>query len=510
MISVSEIASYLLLGLAFPIAFLFSAFQPASEWPLRGIIQRAAFFGLILCIVLVTFGYRPFFHPDQDQVGYLPYVLRFLDSGFAAGDTALDTHQWEGGYVWVLALLTRLMGFDLALAALTISGIAISIFAVFSLGKAVGIQSGPPLAAFVTLAIFVTYGELGYRLALFHDRFVEVVPATFARAILIFAIAVLLSHRAGAGRLLGGIGLMVVALAFQQPVAIFVSAVALAAWAFTPLAKLVAREHEPSPRVIDAGRSNPQVVIGAIAILALTLREFGILEGVFDQISVLSIALALAVIFLLNGFSGGSNFSRVSFKNVVVRLAIAIGVVMGMLLALVATGGNGELSNPRISFGEQLESFDYVLSGLRSDLVSFGDAPNSSLLFLLLVGLVQCFVRPKLRVARSIGFLNMIIGWFFVGVFVSEMFALLPGIGGYSIWPLASSPVLSVLLTAILMVHLETKVGIKSFVILVLVLPAFRSFDADLLAFVASLVFLSGLALSAQDPHPRSIRKSLP
>ena len=448
--------------------------------------------------LLIWFPYRPYPAVSADRESQVLWVFRALDNSFAAGGFELNsTKTIRGGFSLFVSSFARLFGVDTTWFVLTILVVLGGYFAIAILARA--LFPGDPLrqALLASLGLAGSLGSLGYNLAYLPNHVFDLIPRSIAYPLLLVAFALILSSSRSGPRVLGAVVLMFIGFFFQQPVSIALAFVWLAVWATTPCFQHGTNRH-------DGAKPNPVLAAAIIAVSAL-LFSFFLLQA-FLGVGEIPLLLALFVpsflmfLFLPVSLPRSEAFSRAAFLSFLPRVGVSVSVVFGMLVVAALSARDGQRS---LGFFEGLETYDVILSEFRSPSVAFSDVDPQSVGFLLVFGVLNWLIlrRSKGEGAATLqAGASHAISMFFALVVVSEVFSALPGLGGYSIWPLASSPILAILLFALTVARLDKRHLLPALLVTVIVFPGLRALDksslellCQALAILVSVIHLRGL-----------------
>lgn len=470
--------------------------------------------------VLVTplfFPYRPYIRTGGDRESQLPWVLRALDSEFAAGDLELNRGgSIRLGFTELVALFARPLGLDLAWIVLTFLVFILTLVGLALIGRH-SLETLTQRLVFFGLATLGTMGTLGYSLGLFSSYVFDLLPRYVVVPLILFSAVILLRGPNSRVAVTLGALLLFLAAGMQWPIAFTSGLALLVAWALQKddkgsdeifasvvrLAPLTARG--ASFQALGLG------IVGLSLEIAIVISKS--LERPLPSWIAAGLALYLAITFaliasdsLLLGFNRFHLFAR--------RLLPAgLFAAMAPLHVLVSGGGTGLIGDGLQGFLGSLEAYDEVLL-LRSNQVSLVDVPAETLFFLVLLAyllfLLNLVAEKDARPAAET-FWSGFLALFFILCWFSEILYLLPGVGGFVPWPLSSAPIVAVAIIALWASRISnSRLLVPIFGLAIFGMPLLRSSDEGTSATITQVLMLTTLLISlAEIRAPRWLRHYL-
>lgn len=151
---------------------------------------------LFAIAVVLAPGYRFLPNVGNDLGTYFAIVLAEIDTAFAVGDLPLRMFEASGmpGYVFILRLVTVIIGFEFAVLIVAISAVWLMSHSLFEVGRTVGFGTERALL-FSVIGISTSFTVLGYHVGIVSDALAYPTPRVVATALVLKTIDLTLKRR---------------------------------------------------------------------------------------------------------------------------------------------------------------------------------------------------------------------------------------------------------------------------------------------------------------------------
>lgn len=470
-------------------------------------IATTLLFASVISAVLVTpllFPYRPYLRTGGDRESQLPWVLRALDSKFAAGDLELNRGaSIRSGFTELVAVFARVLGLDLAWFVLTFLVFIVTLVGLALIGRH-SLETLTQRLVFFGLTTLATIGILGYPLSVFSSYFFDLLPRYVVVPLILFSAVILLRGPNSWVAATLGAFLLFLAAGVQWPIAFTSGLALLVAWA-------VQKDHQGSdgmtvasvvrlPSSTESGTPFQALGLGIIVLsletAIVTTKSLGM---PLPSWLAAGIALYLAAIFAL--IASDSLLLGLTRLKLFARRLLPAGLFAAAapLQVLVSGGETGQIRDGLQGFLGSLEVFDEILL-LRSIQVSLVDAPAQTLGFLVLLTyllfLIDRLADKNARPAAE-AFWSGFLAIYFLLCWLSEVLYLLPGVGGFVPWPLSSAPIVAVAIMVLWASRISNSgLSVPIFGLAIFAMPLLRSADEGTSATITQVLMLTALLIS--------------